>query len=96
MPSDSRTTIADDLQRTRRPSRWHSTERCAAQTSEPERPGAPWKLPTLWTSATDRSPTASWKTLRVSHSSHRAHHQGQFTQQHQPEPATPQRQPFVV
>ena len=29
-----------------------------------------WKLPPLWTSDTDRSPTAPWKTLRVSHSSH--------------------------
>ncbi len=29
-----------------------------------------WKLPPLWTSETDRSPTTAWKTLRVSHSSH--------------------------
>lgn len=33
-------------------------------------PRGPWKLPVLWTSQTNRSPTAPWKTLRVSHSSH--------------------------
>ena len=43
----------------------------------------------LWTSETDRSTTAPWKTLRVSHSYHSPHHQGYLRQDNQPEQATP-------